>query len=279
MLTFHAQFMATFPRSEVFALLSLFSFLFGLSLGSFINVLIYRLPKGESIIFPPSHCPHCQIPLKFYDNIPLLSFLILKGKCRSCKQKISIRYPIVEALTASLVWLSFYKFGISFQAFISTLFFSSLVLISFIDLDSHLIPNKIVYPLLLISLVLFLFSWIFKLPLVPLMNSSYFSSIYGFLLGGGILYLVALISPFVFKKEGMGGGDIKLASFIGIYLGYYILLALLFAFFFGSIGGLLLIKKGGSTKSEIPFAPFLSLGALFTFMFGFPIARWYFSFL
>lgn len=255
-------------------------FILGLALGSFFNVVIYRLPRKESLLNPSSHCPFCHSPIKWYDNIPLISFILLKRKCRSCGAPISWCYPFVELATGLIFLFSFLKYGLQPLLLTSLLFLAVLLLVAFIDLEALLIPNRLILPAIGLSLVFWIISSLTSYKFLPLLKVNWASAIGGALLGGAILLVVAWLSPFVFGREGMGGGDVKLAFFIGFYLGYYVLVAFFLAFLLGSIFGLLLIvSKGWQPHREIPFGPFLSLGAFLTLLVGQPLAHWYLSFL
>ena len=229
--------------------------LFGAIIGSFLNVVILRLPEREmSIVFPASHCPKCLSPLSWYENIPLLSYILLRGKCSHCRTSISIQYPLVELLTAMLAAATCYTFNFSIQAAAYFLFGAALLVIIFIDYQHQIIPDIISLPGILLG---FLFS---------LVNSSltWQSSLIGLLLGGGVLYTIALLYSLLRKQDGMGGGDIKLLAMIGAWLGWQSLpFVILVSSASGSIIGLIAMrsqKKGGNTR--IPFGPFLSCGAL-----------------
>lgn len=245
-----------------------FSFLFGAVVGSFLNVCIYRVPTGRSIVYPNSHCPLCGASIKPYDNIPILSFLLLRGKCRACHQPISIRYPIVELLNALLFLLIFYTFGFGIHAFIYAAFASALVVISFIDLDHQIIPDIISYPGIAIGLLLPIAFHYAK------MGYLWYPTVLDALIGAAIgffpLYFFALIYFAITKKEGLGLGDAKLLAWIGAFLGWKsVLLTILLGSVLGSIISLILIfKYKKSRKTLIPFGPFLSFGALTTLLFG-----------
>jgi len=251
-------------------------FVFGAVVGSFLNVCIVRLPKGESLISPPSHCPHCEASIPFYDNIPLISYLVLTGCCRFCREKISPRYFVVEllmALFAVALWLRF-GFGITFL--VAFIFVAALIVVSFIDLDVRIVPDVISLPGigvgLLISAVIGLWS-VAPPPAIP----NPLSSLFGILLGGGILLLVAWGYQFLTGREGMGGGDVKLLAMIGAFLGWpAVPVTLFFASLAGSLVGLVLIaKKGVGVKYALPFAPFLCMGAIFHLFFGEEIIAFY----
>jgi leader peptidase (prepilin peptidase)/N-methyltransferase len=242
---------------NVFAL-NIIVILFGLCVGSFLNVCIYRIPLSKSIAFPGSSCTNCSSSIRFYDNIPVLSFIWLKGKCRKCGYLISLRYPMVE-ITTSLIFLSlFLNFGFSFELIIYFIFFSFLIIIIFIDIDHQIIPNIITLP----GIIFFLCTSFFT------SSITFIQSLSGIIAGGGILYIVALTYYLFTKKEGMGGGDIKLLAMIGAFVGWKgVVFTIFIASFSGTIAGILIILiKGQSFKDKIPFGPFLSIGAM-TYIF------------
>ncbi len=245
-------------------LFSIFTFLFGAVVGSFLNVVIFRLPdKKESIVFPASHCPHCTTPLHWYENIPILSFLVLKGKCRTCKDKISIQYPLVELSMGLLSLALFQHFGPSPDFLYYFIFAAALLSIIFIDIRHQIIPDVISLPGIVVG-----FAGSFFVSAV-----SWQQSALGVLVGGGILYAIALAYYVLTKRDGMGGGDIKLLAMIGAFLGWQSLLYVVFASsLLGSIvglGAMLKQQKGGRTR--IPFGPFLSVAALSWILFQQPI--------
>ncbi|MFH0925817.1 MAG: prepilin peptidase [bacterium] len=242
----------------------LFFFVFGSCIGSFLNVCIYRIPKKESLIYPPSHCPNCQQPIRFYDNIPIISYLFLLGRCRWCGERISLRYPLIELITA-IAFLGLYlKFGLSIQLFPYLILFSGLITVSMIDLEYQIIPDRISLPGIVIGLLTSL--------ILPI---TFFESILGVLIGGGIFIIVIYLS-----KGGMGGGDIKLNAMIGAFLGWkMVLLTVFIGVFLGSIVGIvLLLLKIKGRKDPIPFGPFLSLGAVIAVFWGTQIIQWYFNY-
>ncbi|MEW5768689.1 MAG: prepilin peptidase [bacterium] len=242
-------------------------FIFGTVVGSFLNVCIYRLPLNQSIIRPRSHCPNCGAKLKAIENIPLISFLWLKGRCGYCGAKISWRYPIIELLTGLIYLLVGWRLGMSYHLFFSLFFVSALIAITFIDLEHFLILNKITYPSIIIGLLAT------QIPgQMPLR-----SALMGMFLGGGIIYLLLVISPLIFGKEGMGGGDVKLAALMGVFLGWpKVFLALFLGAAIGAVVGLSLIGLGRAKRGEyIPFGPFLSLGAIIALLLGDEIIGWY----
>jgi leader peptidase (prepilin peptidase)/N-methyltransferase len=246
-------------------------FVFGCIIGSFINVCIYRIPKSISIIRPGSACPSCKTPIKWYDNIPLISFILLKGKCRQCNATISARYPVVEVLTGFYFLLLYFKFGLSLELPVHMLFGGVLILVSFIDLELQIIPDILSLGGLGAGFILsFLRS-----------GFSYMDAIYGIFLGGGILFAIAMGYKLVAKREGMGGGDIKLLAMIGAFCGIKgVIFSLMSGSLMGTVVGipLMLIKREG-TRYAIPFGPFLSLGALIYVFAGEAIIYGFFDFL
>lgn len=241
-------------------LLNSFAFIFGAVVGSFLNVCIFRLPVHESIIKPLSRCPHCHHPIRFFDNMPLISFIILKGKCRDCGAKISWRYPLVELITAVLSLLLFLQFGLTLRFLIFFVFTSVLIVIAFIDLDHRIIPDILTLPGIPIFFLLAVF--IVKVP--------WLEALIGLAVGGGILFAIAFGYELISKREGMGGGDIKLLAMIGGFLGWKSLLfVLLVSSFFGALVGItaMIIKKQ-DMKYAVPFGPFLSAAAVAYFFWG-----------
>jgi len=234
--------------------------IFGSVVGSFLNVCIFRIPAGKSIILPASHCVNCQHPIKFYDNIPIISYLILRGRCRNCNIKISPVYPAVEFLTATLSVLLFLKYGLTLQYLLTFIFSSSLVVITFIDLEHQIIPDIITLP----GIPLFFLSAIFVMNVRPL------DSLLGIAIGGGLFYLIAAGYQLLRKTEGMGGGDIKLMGMLGAFLGWQSLWFILLAgSLLGAIVGIsVMIFKGKDMKYAIPFGPFLSISAVAYIFFG-----------
>ncbi|WP_020589173.1 prepilin peptidase [Desulfobacter curvatus] len=257
----------------LFILIAVMSFVFGACIGSFLNVVICRMPEGQSIVSPPSHCPACNHAIPFYFNIPIISFLLLKGKCGFCNAPISIRYPLVELITGLLALGFFLKFGPTPTALFYFTFSAVLVAVSFIDLDHQIIPDKLSLP----GILFFSSSCLF----VP--QVSFISVIFGILAGGGILYLVALLYYLIRKHQGMGGGDIKLLAMIGAAIGVKGAFFTLFAgSVFGTLGGvaaMALTKNSEKRQAKIPFGPFLSLGAIFYIYWGEPLIHWYINFI
>jgi leader peptidase (prepilin peptidase)/N-methyltransferase len=244
-------------------------FIFGAIVGSFLNVCIARIPTGESVMRPPSHCPKCKAPIPFYNNIPLISYFVLKGYCRSCSERISPRYFVVELSMALLAMTLYEHFGLSLAFFVSCVFVGALIVISFIDLDVRIVPDVISLPGIVLGLVFsllarFMLNDPFELVPLPL------SSILGVLIGGGFLLTLAWLYERFTGVEGMGGGDIKLLAMIGAFLGWQsIPLTLFFASLTGSVVGITcMLWKGVGRRFALPFAPFLCLGALLHLFFG-----------
>ncbi len=254
-------------------ILILFALLFGFILGSFLNVCIHRIPQKESLIRPPSTCPECKERIRFYDNIPLVSYVILGGKCRFCKKPISIRYPIVELLTGLLSVALFIRYGLTAHYFLFFAFSASLIVVSFIDLRHNIIPDVISLPGILIGLA--------AVSVFRLNGLSWKDSLIGIIIGGGSLFLVGIIYEWLRKKEGMGMGDVKLLAMIGAWMGYtalpyIILISSLTGIFIGG-GSLVLSKKG--LGQRIPFGPFLVLGTLMTLFFETELEHLWFLYL
>jgi len=242
-------------------------FILGLLIGSFLNVCIHRLPARESIVFPRSYCPSCKNRIAAYDNIPIISFLLLRGRCRSCKNPISWRYPAVELLNGLGYFSILHCFGPTPATLIYAIFFSCLVVIAFIDLAHQIIPDVITLPGIPLSV----------LAAATVLPTGFLNSLQGLVLGGGLFYLIYGLSLLLFKKEGMGGGDIKLIAMIGALLGWKeVLLAIFSASVIGSVVGLILIGMHLRGRSDpIPFGPFLVIGALISLFFGNNIFDWY----
>ena len=248
-------------------MLTLISIIFGALIGSFLNVCIFRLPKAESIVWPGSHCPHCKNPIKFYDNIPLISYILLKGRCPHCHSPISFQYPLIEGITALGSLILFMKFGPSLSYLIYFSFVAALIVITVIDLHHQIIPDVISLPGIGVGLLASL--------IIP--QITFLNSLIGILLGGGSLFLVATVYQWLFKREGMGGGDIKLLAMIGAFLGWKaVILTILLSSLIGSITGIIImVLKGKDFKYAIPFGPFLSLGAVISLFYGENLIRWY----
>jgi leader peptidase (prepilin peptidase)/N-methyltransferase len=245
----------------------LFALVTGMVVGSFLNVCICRLPRDESVVSPPSHCPQCDYLIRWYDNIPLLSYLLLRGRCRGCGARISIQYPLVELLNGLLTLALFLRFGPTLAFLVLFLFCSALVVITFIDLEHQIIPDEISLPGIVIGFICSFF----------LPGHSWLNSLLGILLGGGSLLLVAYAYQWLTGKEGMGGGDIKLLAMMGAFLGWKSILFIVFASsLVGSVIGItmMLVQKKDS-KLAIPFGPYLAFGAVLYIFYGRQIIHWY----
>lgn len=250
-----------------------FVFIIGSIIGSFLNVCIWRLPKGKSIVRPGSYCPNCKKGILWYDNIPIASFILLRGRCRACKSRISFRYFLVELLTAALILLLFMVFGLTARFFAYSIMLAGLIIATFVDFEIQEIPDEITLSGLAIGLGLSLaFPSLFD---ERAALSGIFNSFFGALAGGASIYLMGLFGEFVFKKEAMGGGDVKLMAMIGAFLGWKLaMLAFFVAPVFGSITGIILRVKHG--RETIPYGPYLSLGALVSILWGERILRFLF---
>lgn len=244
-------------------------FVLGAVIGSFLNVCIYRIPAGKSIVTPASSCPSCGDKIRWFQNIPIFSFLLLRGKCAGCGQKISLRYPLIEAITGGLFVLVLYSFGLSLSTPIYWIFVAALVVITFIDLDHQIIPDVISLPGIVVG-----FACSFAIPWV-----GWIDSLLGILLGGGLLLAIAWCYQILTKREGMGGGDIKLLAMLGAFMGWKAIFPVVFlSSLMGSIVGVpLILFRGEDTRFAVPFGPFLSLGAVFYLFWGPDLLRWYFS--
>jgi leader peptidase (prepilin peptidase)/N-methyltransferase len=250
---------------------NLVAFIFGACIGSFLNVCIYRIPAGLSIVHPGSSCPNCKTMIPFYDNIPILSYLLLKGKCRHCNIPISLRYPFVELLGGLSALACIVAFGPTMHAFVIFIFITTLIVVTFIDVDHRIIPDIITLPGIPIF---FLFA--LAIPTVTWQESTI-----GILAGGGSLLAVAWLYHLITGREGMGGGDIKLLAMIGAMLGWKgILFTIFAASAIGTVVGLLtMIKSSKGMRLAIPFGPFLAMGAIVYVFFGEAIIYWYVNFL
>lgn len=249
-------------------------FVFGAVVGSFLNVCVHRMPRGESIVSPPSHCPRCNEEIMWHDNVPLVSYLVLRARCRHCGVKISPRYWLIELLTAVLflgVWL---KFG-GWLAPIYWVLIAGLIVATFIDFEHYIIPNEITYGGIVIGLV-------FSAAYPPLMDRTTLGaalgqSLAGVLVGGLTLWAVAWLGELIFKKEAMGFGDVKFLAAIGAFLGWEATLFTIFASsLIGGVVGLLLIiasRKGWGMR--IPYGPYIALGALLWLVCGGEMVHWY----
>ncbi|MDP8252928.1 MAG: prepilin peptidase [Candidatus Kaelpia aquatica] len=243
--------------------MTLLIFFLGASLGSFLNVCILRLPREESVVQPPSHCPKCKHKIRWFDNIPIFSFLVLRAKCRYCRVKISMQYPVVE-LISGLVMLYFYSvYGISITAFIFSFFLYGLIVATFSDFQTRLIPDEVSLGLLPIGLMFSFFN--------PVLDSVYSSnplvaSFLGAVVGSLMIYLTGVLGKIAFKKEAMGFGDVKFMAMIGAFLGWKLIILNYFIAPFFALGyGL--YRKIKYKDNYLPYGPFLAIAAIFVFIF------------
>jgi leader peptidase (prepilin peptidase) / N-methyltransferase len=238
----------------------------GLAIGSFLNVCIHRLPRQASIVSPASSCPHCGYVLRWFDNIPVVSYALLAGRCRQCRTPISIRYPIVELLTMAVFVGHYLVFGWDI-ILVPRLFFASILIALFaIDLEHHLLPNVITLPGIAVGLA-------FSAMLPPGLTDA----LIGTLVGGGILWLIGEAYYRYSGQEGMGGGDVKMLAMIGAFLGWkLVILTLVLSSLLGSlIGVIVIVVRQGGMKYALPYGTFLSLAALGSSLFGGRILAWY----
>ena len=242
---------------------------FGLCVGSFLNVCAYRLPLGESIVHPRSRCTSCGRTLTWLDNIPVLSWAVLGGRCRTCKQPVSWMYPAVEVVTALVFVITYLTYGLTLLSLVRVVFACGLIVLFVTDLQHKILPNVITLPGIVVGFVCSVF-----------LPPGWMSSLIGLAVGGGFLLAIAEAYYRIRGQEGLGMGDVKLLAMIGAFLGWkLVLLTLVFASFTGSLAGGVLIASGrGNMKYALPFGTFLAVGALFAATWGEPIADWYFGF-
>jgi len=249
--------------------LEILAFFFGMCIGSFLNVCIYRLPMSKSIIHPRSMCLSCGNTIRFYDNIPIISYVGLRGRCRYCSTPISIRYPLVEAMSGLFGLGVYLKFGPTPQAVIYFAFIATLLVITFIDIDHRIIPDVISLPGIPV----------FFLASLSLPTLTYLDSLLGILAGGGTLYLVAFVYTLLTKKEGMGGGDIKLLAMIGALIGWKgVFFTIFVSSAVGTVSGMvIMLMTRQGMKLAVPFGPFLAIGAISYIFFGPQLLAFYFN--
>ncbi|HET9263249.1 MAG TPA: prepilin peptidase [Vicinamibacterales bacterium] len=238
----------------------------GLVVGSFLNVCIHRLPLGQSIVSPGSRCPGCGYSLRWFDNIPVISYAVLGGRCRTCGASISARYPIVELLTMGVFVAHYFAFGVDILLVPRLLLACALIVLFAIDLEHHLLPNAITLPGIAVGLA-------FSLLLPPGLQSA----LLGVIVGGGVLWLIGEAYFRLAGQEGMGGGDVKMLAMIGAFLGWkLVLVTLVFSSVAGSVIGLLVLAtRRGGMKYALPYGTFLALGAIIASLFGERIVAWY----
>jgi len=272
-----------------------FSFLVGASIGSFLNVVVHRVPNEESIVFPNSACPKCGTAIRPYDNIPLVSWLILGGKCRSCKASISARYPAVELLTALMFVLAYWRFGFGAFLPVAFIFMAAMIALIFIDAEHMILPNVITYPLLgFASMLRIVFpsffrgvylsdinAWPFSLlSSTPIWALSILGALLGAIVGGGFLWLVGEAWKRLRGVEAMGLGDVKMMAAVGALLGWRLsLLSIFIGAFSGALIGIALIarQKDRDFQMQVPFGIFLGIGSIISLLFGDALIGWYLS--
>jgi leader peptidase (prepilin peptidase)/N-methyltransferase len=239
---------------------------FGALVGSFLNVCIYRLPLGKSVAWPASACPHCGRLLSWYENIPVVSWLLLRGRCRTCAAAIGVRYPAIEALTAAMFGLAWWYYGPSVLLASRLVFGCALIVLFAIDLEHHLLPNVITLPGIAVGFVFSFFA-----------EPGWMASLIGALVGGGSLFGVAEVYYRIRHEEGLGMGDVKMLAMVGAFLGWKLtLLTLMLASLSGTVIGLLLIVSGrGGMKYALPFGTFIALGAAAAATVGPAVVDWY----
>jgi leader peptidase (prepilin peptidase) / N-methyltransferase len=239
---------------------------FGALIGSFLNVCIHRLPLGASVVWPASACPHCRRELSWYENVPVLSYLALRARCRTCKGPIAIRYPLVEALTSAVFVLAWSAYGPGPLLASRLVFACALIVLFAIDLEHHLLPNVITLPGIAVGFAFSFFT-----------EPGWLASLIGLLAGGGVLYAIAVIYFWIRHEEGLGMGDPKMLAMIGAFLGWKLtLVTLMLASLTGSVVGLGMIVAGrGTLKYALPFGCFLAAGAVLAATVGSSILEWY----
>lgn len=254
----------------------------GLSFGSFANVVIWRFPRGESLNRPGSHCPSCDTPIRWYDNIPVLSWLVLRGRCRACEAPISIRYPLVELLCGGL-WLAVWMlYGTTLRFAFAAAFVYLLVILSFIDIDTMRLPNPLVGLTAAIGAVGVVVAQVSGIAVVPLMESRgvleqpWAMAAAGLLIGGVIPFAISELYALVRGGQGIGMGDVKLLGVVGIFVGPYVLMALMFGSVIG-VASSLLLSRGGGMRRKIPFGPSIAAGAVIVLFAGAQVWSWYLS--
>jgi leader peptidase (prepilin peptidase)/N-methyltransferase len=259
------------------AVIGVIVFLFGLVIGSFTNVLIYRIPLEKSIVYPPSACTSCGNRLTGLDLVPVFSYIFLKGRCRHCGAPVSRRYPLVELLTALVFVVLFIKYGITVPFIAFAFLLTILIAVFFIDLDHRIIPNGLVITGIIGGLLMLVYN-IFNPIIVVYGDSKWWTPVAGFFSGSGFLLLVAIIGGLIYKSDdAMGIGDVKLMAPIGLFLGWKLCLTGLFlAVLIGGITSLFLMITGiKKRKDAIPFGPFLVTGAFIAILWGWDLINWY----
>lgn len=233
--------------------------LFGMVIGSFLNVLIYRLPRGESVVFPASHCPSCGVPVRYRDNIPVLGYVVLRGRCRACGEPISVQYPLVEITTGVMAAILVAKYGVTFQALLDFLLACILFTEALIDARYMIIPDSLTLSGAGIGVVAMLYAgW-----------TGVVRGMLGAVVGIGLMLGLYLTGKLLYRREGLGMGDVKLAGVMGLFLGpLWCLISVLLAICFGGFWGIGILALGGKVRGrQVPFGPFLAIGGIVTMLF------------
>jgi leader peptidase (prepilin peptidase)/N-methyltransferase len=250
------------------AIVGILAAVLGLMIGSFLTVVVDRVPKHESVVRPRSRCPGCGAPVQVRDNVPVISWVLLRGRCRTCGERISPRYPLIEAGTAAAFVAVALVYEDTYVAGMLAAFTALLIAVSVIDLEHRIIPNRITYPAFPVFAVVIALGWLFDRPLDPARAGV------GLLAYGGFYFVIAMIAP-----RGLGMGDVKLAGLIGLVLGAlglrYVGVAAGAAILAGGLGAIAALILGRGRKAAIPFGPYLAAGALVAIVWGAPIAAWY----
>jgi len=257
--------------------------LFGLAFGSFANVVIWRFPRGESLSNPGSHCPACDHPVRARDNIPVISWLLLRGRCRDCGKRISIRYPVVEVLSATLWVFAGAAFGVSLKAVAAIVLFYLLLVLAFIDIDTMRLPNPLVVLLGTFGAAGAAVSAILEVEMVPItgiaggvLSNPLAASAVGATAGAGVSLAIALAYQGVRGRQGFGMGDVKLLAAMGVFLGPYVLMAFFMGSIFGAVWGVAAMRHSGAgATTRFSFGPFLALAGVVTALAGPSLMSWY----
>ena len=238
----------------------------GAMVGSFLNVCIYRLPRDKSIVWPASACPHCNRPLAWFENVPIIGYLVLRGRCRTCSGAIGARYPIVEAVTALMFFLGWWYFGPGLLVVSRLIFGCALIVLFAIDLEHHILPNVITLPGIVVGFAFSFFA-----------DPGWFESLIGIVVGGGLLWAVAEGYYRLRHEEGLGMGDVKMLAMVGAFIGWKLtLVTLMLGSFSGSIIGIFfIVTERGGLKYALPFGTFLAIGAAAAATVGPSLVAWY----
>lgn len=251
-------------------MLCFYIFILGLLIGSFLNVCIYRIPRGESIVFPASHCTRCGNKIKWYDLIPVISYIFLKGKCRDCKDKISLRYPFIELITGAIFLALYIEYNLSFTFFRYIILVTFLIVIGMIDFDTTDVYFSTTLSGIIVGIIIVIVGGVYN---QGIFLNAILPYIFGAIIGGGSIAIIILITG------GMGWGDAEICLLCGIFLGWKLTLVMMFlSFIIGAVVGILLVvSKKKSRKDYIPFGPFIALAGIITIIFGERLFVWYMS--